>query len=191
MQIYNYAGNSRIDSVLMQPAELWQNRIAAPVPLEKIADDYIRNQLIAKFAAAYLEVAPSTAELESRAASRGALRMMAAPAALSAWESEVMPELRKMANEKKFRKITVRARDIEQRGDYFVVPIATKTWNAPNDINALPVVERGKELYLKLRFNKKIRETLQGRDFNAGAFMDRGGPPAAIFEFMVDEAVIK
>ncbi|MDR1071439.1 MAG: hypothetical protein LBL21_02250, partial [Rickettsiales bacterium] len=79
MQIYNYAGGSRVDSVILQPAELWQNRIAAPVPLDSMPDDYIAKRLMAKFAAAYLEVLPSAAELEIRAGPRGALRMMAAP----------------------------------------------------------------------------------------------------------------
>jgi hypothetical protein len=96
-----------------------------------------------------------------------------------------------MANEKKLRKITVRERDIIRQDDYFVVPVAMKTWDRPNDPDGRPVVERGKELYLKLRFNKKIRKTLHGRDFDAGAFFDRGGPPTAIFEFMVDEAILK
>jgi hypothetical protein len=190
IHIYNYAGASEINSVLIQTENLQRNRIEA-LPLEKMSEDYIRTRLIAKFAKIYLEVLPLTEELDDRAAATGALRLMSAPSVVTKWKNEVMPVLEKMAGEKKFREIIIRTRDIAQLDDYFVVPILMKTWDAANNPNASPIISNGGELYLKLRFNKKIRDMLQGRDFNAGAFLDKGLPPEAIFEFMVDEAVLK
>lgn len=186
LRLYNYAGASRINAVLLQPAALWQNRISPPIALENISDEYVRNQLIAKFATEYLRVMPNADELKARGGSRGALSLMSSPSVMAKWRRDMLPELEKMAGDKKMRAVTVPLYRIEIRGDYFVVPFRTKTWNNPNDINAMPA-DSGGELYLKVRFNKKVRRTMGGREFNAGAAMDGGMPPSAVFEFMVDE----
>ncbi|MDR2268730.1 MAG: hypothetical protein LBD94_00925 [Rickettsiales bacterium] len=191
VRVYNYADAQKINAIMLQPATLRQNRIPAPIALENISDEYIRNRLIIKFAMEYLQVMPDIGELETRAGPQGALRLMSAPAVVSKWKSEVMPELKEMADKRKMRTITARPKDIEIRGKYYVVPFRAKTWNTANDFNSPPIISSGQELYLQLRFNKKIRETLHGREFSAGKFLDNGMPPAAIFEFMVDEVIIK
>jgi len=85
--------------------------------------------------------------------------------------------LERLANEKKMRTIEVRLRDIRAMDDYYVVPFKTKTWNEANDLDARPTEEGGRELYLRLRFIKKVREfTKRGEPFDAGGFLDDGLP---------------
>ena len=191
IRIYDYAGANRIDAAIFRPAELYQNRIAVPIPLEKYGDDYIRNRLIAKFATEYLQVLPIEDELGMRAGMSGALRLMASPNVLSRWKAEILPELNDMASKRKMRRIDVSIWKITKPGDYFVVPFTATTWNEPNDLNAVPTRDASREMHIKVMFNKKVRETLHGVEFDAGRYLDRGNPPAVIFEFMVEEAIIR
>jgi hypothetical protein len=189
IRLYDYADASNINSVLLQPADLWQNRMDAPIPLEKISDEYVRDRLMAKFVSEYMRVIPSRSEIGERAGPRGALRLMSAPDVFSKWERDARPDLEKMAAERKRRIVSVGR--ISKQGDYFVVPFLTKTWNNPNRLDDTPVVSSGREMYMKIRFNKKVRKMMGGSEFDAGRWMSKGLPPTAIFEFIVDEVFIK
>ena len=193
MRIYNYAGASKIDTVLLQPAPLYQNRIqGAVIPLANMSDDYVRGQLIKKFATEYLSVVPNSREPAARAGPRGLLRMMSHPEALAVWKRDVLPELEKMADDKKMRTIEIHLRDIRVKDAYYVVPFKTKTWHVANDLDAPATTDGGRELYLRLRFIKKVKEfTRQGEPFDAGGFLDDGMPAPAIFSFIVDEVRIQ
>ncbi|MDR1027119.1 MAG: hypothetical protein LBL46_01745 [Rickettsiales bacterium] len=191
IQLYEYAAKNIITPVLLQSADLHQNRIAAPIALADLSEAYIRNQLIIKYARAYLEVAPVADELSARATGQGALRSMSGPDALAKWKAGVLPELERIAAQKQMRRAFVDPRAIVQKGEYWVVPFSTKTWAAPNDLDIRPKTESGREMYIKLRFNKKVRTTLGGADFDAGRALDAGFPPSAVFEFVVDEVEIK
>ena len=192
-RIYNYSGAQAIDTVLLQPAPLYQNRIrGAVISLANMSDDYVRGQLIRRFAIEYLSVVPNSREPAARASARGLLRMMSSAETLAAWRRDVLPELERMANEKKMRIVEVRLRDIRAMDDYYVVPFRTKTWFDANDLDARPTTDEGSELYLRLRFIKKVREfTRRGEPFDAGGFLDDGMPAPAIFSFVVDEVQIK
>ena len=189
IRVYNYSEQSRVDMVLFQPAETYQNRIDAPIPLDRYPDERIRNHLIVKFATEYLQVFPSKDELDSRAG--GALGMMSSPDVLAKWRRDILPGLEDMAAKRQMQRIIVQARDISKPGDYFVVPFSRKVWNNPNDLTNGPVVSGGEEMHIKLRFEKKVWATRNGREFDAGRHLDRGLPPPAIFKFMVEEVIIR
>ena len=190
-QLYYYVSKNTITPVLMQSADLHQNRIAAPISLIDLSENYIRNQLIVKYAELYLSTAANADDLDARAEGRGALSLMSGAEAIAKWKSAVRPELEKMASAKKMRRAIVNPRDIAKKGEYYVVPFALKVWDRANDLDARPTTTGGRELYLKLRFNKKVRTTLGGADSDAGRAIDNGFPPHAIFEFMVDDVEIK
>jgi hypothetical protein len=188
-RIYDYSNSSKINPVLLQPDNLRENRIEPPIPLEKLSDRYILNLLVAKFAAEYMRVIPNEDELRGRAAGRGALALMCGADALAKWRRDEFPAMEKMAMEKKRRAVSIGR--ISKQGDYLVVPFATKTWNNPNRLDEIPSVSSGKEMYMRIRFNKKVRRSGGARGFDAARWLDGGLPPAAIFEFIVDGVEIK
>ena len=116
---------------------------------------------------------------------------MATPAVTGEWRHNILPDLGAMATSRMMRTIHINQDDIHQMGDYFVVPFTTRTWAAPNQLDAVAINESGQAMFLKLRFNKRVRDTMHGRQFEPGDFLDRGGPPMAIFEFIVEEVVIR
>jgi hypothetical protein len=190
IRIHDYASESGINAAMIQNADSERGRAAPPIALENISDSYVLNRLIAQFAGLYLGVVPSADDLAERASARGALRLMSSPAAMAKWRAEILPDLESMANDKKMVAISVNPGDIRQMGDYFVVPFVQTVWAAPNDM-APPARIGGRELYLKLRFEKELRDAASGGGFDAGKFLDSGRPPAAIFKFMVEEAIIR
>ena len=191
LRVYNYADRSRIDPVLFQPAASAQNRIPAPVPLDRYSDERLKTHLIVTFATEYLQVFPNREELDSRSGTNGVLRMMSSQPVLQQWRREVLPGLEAMSTRRQMQKIEVSTRGITKPGDYYVVPFTKRIWNNPNDLNSGPVISSGHEMHLKIRFEKGIREVMHGRRFDAGRYLDRGLPPPAIFKFMVDEVIIK
>jgi len=191
VRIYNYAKGARIETVLLQPADLWQNRIDAPIPLANVPEGWLRNKLIVKFLSEYLGVTPNASELSVRETSRGTLYLLSSRDVMAKWSKEIKPELENMANEKKMRAVIVNEAAIKMMDEYFVIPFWTKTWEAANDLDAMPAISGRKEMYIRLRFNKRVRGSESGGDFDAGKVMDRGYPASAIFEFMVDEVEIR
>jgi hypothetical protein len=189
IRVYDYGAASKLNSVMLQPTELHTNRMSAPTPLDNYPVRRMRNHLLATVAAEYLRVLPTEGELDAR--ENGLLRLVCAPGVVAKWRKETLPGLLEMSGAKKMRHVVVDMRGISDRGDYAVVPFVLRTWNNPNDLDAMPVTDKGQEMYMKVRFNRKVREMRNGREFDAGDYLDRGFPPAAIFEFIVDEIIIK
>jgi hypothetical protein len=187
LRLFNYISFQKINTVLMQPSELWQNRIETPVALSDMSDDYIKSQLITKFVTEYLKVIPVPGEISAR--TNQTLQFMATPNVLKKWEYSVKPGLIRMASEKQMRRVYIDANKISIRGDYYVVPFTTQTWVQTNNLNILPVTDSGQEMYLKVNFNKKVRDKMFGRDPSFA--LDHGIPAFSIFEFVVTEALIQ
>jgi hypothetical protein len=187
-RLYDAAESSRVRAALMQPGG---GRAGQPIPLANLSHDYVRDHLIAFYAGEYLRVLPIEGEAASRVESRAALRAMSNADAIAAWKRDVLPDLVRMSGEGNRREIIADPEKISQKGDYFAVPLLMKTWDHPNDLNAAPAMSSGGELYLKILFNKRVRDTMNGGRFDAAAAMERGMPPELIFEFMVVEAVVR
>jgi len=191
IRIYNYASYGKVGAVLFQPAASKNARIAQPVAMDDLPDESVRNQLLQKFAAEYLSVVPDAAEIRNRAGRNGALGAMASPEILSVWRRDILPELEKMAAENNYRRVNVITSGIIQDGDYWSVPVEMKTWLAPNNLEVNYAHKSSAELRMKIRFNKKIRDQMNGRRFDPGEYLDAGGAVPAIFQFAVDEMSIR
>ena len=186
VRLYNYSGITKINLVLFQSADLRQNRIESPVPIDKIPDRYLRDLLLAQFANEYLRVTPYNDP------ARGSiLQSMSSPDVINNWQKNVMPTITDLSKNHVLREVIIDRDGIEIRGDFFVVPYKLKTFSKPNDLNASPVISGGQSLFMKVRFNKQLRQNPFGKKFDAGVAMDNGLPPAAIFDFIVYEVIIK
>jgi len=192
LMIHEQGQRGRVLAVLMQTGNSWQQRMDAPTPLEFADEDFVKKHLIIKFASEYLSVVPNNAELAARASPRGgSLAIMATGAVLAEWRRNVLPELNNMATSHMLRTIHINPDDIHIMGQYYVVPFTSRTWTTPNVLGAVPITDSGYAMFLKIRFNKRVRDTMGGRPFDAGRFLDRGLPPTAIFEFIVEEVQIR
>jgi hypothetical protein len=186
--LFDNAGGAKIDPFVFQPGNYSDHRVAAPVPLEQMPDEFVLGQLAGRFVSEYFGVIPDPDELSRRAAN-GVLRKMAAPDVFAEWKKNTLPELEKLAEQKAFRIArVVHPITIAPDSDYFEVNYITETYEKPNDIGAGPVVRKG-TIYLMLRFKKEIFDNGESDIMNIGKYLEHGGDPAAIFKFRVDKVV--
>ncbi len=75
---------------------------------------------------------------------------------------------------------------IVQKGDYWEVPYTLITWDAPNDIDLTPRIENF-IMHIKISFEPGLRDTRGGARFDTAKYLRRGGDPATIFKFRVEE----
>ena len=182
-----FDASKRVDITpyVFQPAPLSGDRIGRPVSLNALSDDFVRDRLIKKFVYEYFYVVPDADNVTMRK-SKGPLSKMASPEVFRKWVDTVAPELLKLADSRTLRQVVIKD-SIILSGDYYVVTYDLITYNNPNDITAVPVVKSNLEMYLKVAFEKDIREELMGIPFNAVKWLEKKGDPAVIFKFRVDE----
>jgi hypothetical protein len=180
------AGNKRyISAFVFQPNNLSAYRIGHPLPLDRLSDKFVREKLIKKFVVEYFYVTPNLANIERRARANSVMAAMASPAVFKEWIKTEADVIEKLSGKKMMRTVAV-ADEIIQKGDYWEVYYKLKTWDVPNDMDAQPVVSDG-VMYLKLSFDKGVRDKINGQDFDAQKYLGKGGDPAAIFKFTVEE----
>jgi hypothetical protein len=185
--LFDSAGDVKIEPFVFQPSDYSDYRMAAPVPLEQLPDDFVLGQLVNKFIAEYFGVIPSREEITHRGAGQhGSLRAMATAEVFADWKKTVFPELEKMAEQKQLRIARVIPPLIPQ-DDYYQVNYITETYVKPNILGASPTVKKG-SVYMMLRFKKELlEEDAAGRTRDIGKYLQHGGDPAAIFKFQVLE----
>lgn len=174
---------------VFQPNNLSSARIGVPLSIDQMTEGAIRDALIKKFVTEYFYVTPDSENIAKRAQRGGILSLMAGDAVYKKWSNDIAPELERMADDKMLRTVRVAKQIFKPTGsDYWTVAYELKTWEKPNDMAAEPVVDRG-VLYLKIVFEKQLRDQMHGAPFDVREYLLNGGDPAAIFRFRVDEVV--
>ncbi|MCL2890225.1 MAG: hypothetical protein FWF34_03135, partial [Alphaproteobacteria bacterium] len=95
--------------------------------------------------------------------------------------------LSQMASDGIMRRVIIDG-DARPAGDYYIVKYTLVTYDRPNIIDAPPTISRNNEIFLKLKFEKGVREERNGEPFNVKRYLENDGDPAAIFKFQVQEA---
>ena len=184
--IYDAGREMTIEPYVFQPNNLSIARIGVPLSINQMNESIVRDALIKKFVMEYLYVVPDVDNVARRARSGAILSLMAGRDVFDAWVDNVVPELEQMATDKMLRTVQVASQIFKPAGsDYWTVGYELKTWNAANDMMIEPVVQRG-ALYLKVAFEKKLRDQMHGAPFDVREYLNNGGDPAAIFNFRVD-----
>lgn len=180
------ASNDRyIQSFVFQTNNLSTDRIGRPVPVDQLSEKFVRERLIKKFVFEYFYVTPDVENIATRTRSDSVMAAMSAPDVFKDWRKNQATEIENLASKKILRLVTV-SDEILKKGDYWEVPYTLKTWNESNNMNLAPTVKSG-VLYLKISFEKGIRDQRAGSSFDIGKYLKDGGDPAAIFKFRIDE----
>lgn len=180
------ANNDRyIDAFVFQPNNLSSDRIGTPVSIDQLSDKFVREKLIKKFITEYFYVNPDVENIALRTRSDSVMAAMSGPIVFKDWKKNVAKEINTLSDKKFMRTATV-VDEIIKKGDYWEVHYELKTWDKSNDMNLTPQVENG-IIYLKIVFEKGVRDKRAGSKFDVQKYLNSGGDPAAIFKFRVDE----
>lgn len=176
-----------ITPYVFQPAPLSEDRIGRPVPLENLSDEFVRSRLIRTFVNEYFYIVPDAGNVEFRMTGAGPLARMSSAEVFANWRENTAPEIDRLAQEKVLRRVVVRDDAITLGGQYYVVTYDLVTYNRPNDIDAVPKVTPNQQMYLRVDFERGVKEIAGGEPFDVVKYLKQGGNPAAIFKFMVTE----
>jgi hypothetical protein len=153
--------------------------------LDRLSDKFVREKLIKKFVVEYFYATPGAENIARRARANSVMAAMSAPAVFKDWMNTEADTIEKLAGKRMLRTVGT-ADEIIKKGDYWEVYYELKTWDQPNDMNAAPVVNSG-VMYLRISFEKGVRDKINGQNFDVQKYLGNGGDPAAIFKFTVDE----
>lgn len=183
--LFDATNNRYINAFVFQPNNLSVDRIGRPIPVDELSDEFIRKRLIKKFIIEYFYATPDVEDIAQRTRSNSVLSAMATPLVFKEWVNGEAKDIETLAGYKSLRTVTV-ADEIIPQGDYWEVRYRLKTWDTPNDMDLEPRFEDG-IVYIKISFEKGIRDQINGQDFNVNKYLKDGKDPAVIFKFKVEE----
>ncbi len=184
--IYNAGNDFAVQPYVFQPNNLSADRIGVPLSIDQMGDGAIMDALVQRFVTEYFYVTPDVENIARRTRRGSILSYLAAPNVFREWVDTVAPEIEQMVGSRMLRTVRVAKQIFKPAGsDYWTVAYELKTWDAPNNMALVPVVTRG-VLYLKIAFEKQLREQMHGTRFDVRQYLQDGGDPAAIFRFRVD-----
>jgi hypothetical protein len=177
-----------VKPVIFQPANLSRDRIEKPIALSDLSDDYVRNNLIRKFAHEYFDILPDTGDMVRRRRTDSALARMSDEALFKEWDQKFASDMEKLALQNIMRRIVVRDISKPAGSEYFLVKYDVLTWDVANDITRDPQAETDKTMFIRLNFEKNVRQRLSnGKKFDVKKHLESGADPATIFRFKVLE----
>lgn len=193
--IFDATGSIRITPYVMQPNNRTDQRIGAPLAADALGDKFVRERLIRKFVYEYFYVLPDVENIAQRTLGNSVMAAMATPAVFENWKNTVAANIEQMAAKKMMRTVVVADEILKQpNSDYWEVYYELNTWDKPNDMTLVPIVETG-IMYLKTHSWELTPEQILGqvpprdkiRSGDINTYLKRGGDPAAIFNFVVEE----
>ena len=183
--IFDITDNRNINAFVFQPNNLSSDRIGRPVPLDDLSEKFVREKLIKKFIIEYFYVTPDVENIALRTRSDSVMAALSASNVFKDWKKNDAQDIQNMAQKKMLRTVTIND-EILKKGDYWQVDYELTTWNEANNMNLTPNKKNG-IMYIKISFEKGIRDKRAGSSFNSAKYLEDGGDPASIFKFRVDE----
>jgi hypothetical protein len=183
-QMFDMTRRVSVSPQILLTDDVSDNRTSKPIAFDDLPDEFVRDILIRRFMTEYFGVLPGERLMAQTA--NGILRGMASASALEYRAENIELELLELAAARAMRRVTVTG-PVVTDGDWLRVKFDEITWKRPNEIWNPPTLRTGREVMLRVRFDKSLREIRGDKPFDAGAFMTDGGDPAAVFRFIVEE----
>ena len=185
--LYDTASQQTIDTFFFQPTNLSSRRIGAPVALEDLSNDQIREMLVDKFITEYFYVIPDMHDVTQRLEGGKGLHRMVSADVFNQWAATTGAEISEMATSGAMRMARLIEMELPSESkDWWTVTYELTTWDTPNDFSHAPEVTRG-IMYINLTYIPGIRKTLSLKKFDLGKFLENGGDPSVIFMFRVED----
>lgn len=165
-------------------------RLGIPATPADLGDARIREMLIQKYVVEYFYVIPDVEDIARRTLAHGAIAHMSSSVVFNQWRNDQAQIMQSMAEDKMLRTVHVNTHDIYKPdgSDYWVVPYRMTTWTAPNDFSVAPVSTNGL-IFLDIIYEPGMRSDMGNA--SVGEFLERGGDPAYIFKFLVNDVVLQ
>ena len=186
--IYDSANKASVDTFFFQRNLRSAERFGVPETDIKIGETAMREILIRKYVTEYFYVIPDAENIAQRTRADAPLSRISDTDVFIKWTNTTAEDIKRMANQKMMRTVQIDG-EITKYGNsnYWVVPYVLYTWTLPNDMNAKPVMTRGK-LLMDVFYEPGLREV----DVNSGNFLkkyynetDIMYDPVQIFKFGV------
>lgn len=193
-KIFDISRKFSVSSVIFQPGDLSQDRIEKPIDLDTLSIETVRNHLIRKFVHEYFYIVPDAGNMAARRKLGSVLYRMIDPTSpvFKEWDEKFGVDMEKMAGQQILRRVVVNSIAQPPKSEYFQVSYDLLTWDVANDITRAPVASKNKSMFIRLDFEKGLRQLqTNGARFNIKKYLEEGGDPATIFRFRVLEVVVK
>ena len=189
--IYRASERSSIKSYIFQKANNADQRIGVLHNLEDISSTDLRNKLIKKYVAEYFKVIPG----DTNVTERPTLHDLSETNAFNYWKKNELKTIEDMSAKKMFRLARVNddgiaaynkadGADDNSQIIYYKVRYYTSTWPESNVLAAEPVYDQG-TIYLEIKFEPGIAETIQKKKYNLRKYLESGKDPSVLFKFRV------
>ena len=185
--IYDTGSKATVETYFFQPDDSFYRRPGTVAAPSDLGYDTVRDMLISRYITEFFYCIPERSDIERRMSINSALDLMSDDVAFDYWLKNVAPEIQKMAEQKKFR--TVSVTNIEKAANeenYWVVEYDLITWEKPNDFSQTPVVTHG-QIYLNMFYVPEMRtelKTARGH-ISIEEVLESGKDPALAFRFGV------
>jgi hypothetical protein len=190
-QFFNTSEQISVNAVILQPGDLSRDRLPTPVSLDKIDDDFIRENLIKKFVYEYFYAVPDTENITQRMRGDGTLARMCNSEVFSQWLKNTAPKIQELSSGNILRHIHINSVSLPADSIYYVIDYDIETFSASNDVLRAPYVMRNNIMTLNISYEHGIIEKFaNGTEFDVKQYLENGGDPANIFKFRVNEVRI-
>ena len=192
--IYDAEEKHKIESFFFEPNAQANRRISAPVSVDSIPYDFLRDMMLARFINEYFYIIPDVDNAQKRllfqnpnGKEKTALYNLARgrKSVCDTWAKTVAPDIVDLAGKNVLRTANI-LNISESDSGHLVVEYELKTWTKPNDILAKPDVTVGK-IYINV--TKPPIRVVQTKE--ALERLQKGKDPMSAFSFEVLDVIQK
>lgn len=188
--IFDASRNGVVETYFFQDNKFSYQRPGAPLTPKQLGDSRLFDLLVKKYVTEYLYVLPEDADITRRESNTGALRMMSNSAVFAQWQNTIAPEIREMADAGMLRTVSV---DTPLKyGDFYQVEFELKTWQFPNDMDEIPMIQHGViQLKIETPLSKSNKPEIKQEQLNTlQKAIEYGYDPVGVFDFGVSNVII-
>ena len=185
--IYDSAEKSSVDTYFFQTNRLSEMRPGTPESPAQIGETAMREMLIKKYVNEYFYAIPDVENIAVRMGRTSTMARMSTGNVFNLWLSGEAADIQTLAEQKMMRMVDIDGEIYKPSdSDFWVVPYVLYTWEASNDMNAMPIVTHG-TLLLDIIFEPGTRDTIDVGNYLKHGYnrFEYGYEPAVIFKFKV------
>ncbi len=185
--IFDAGSNQTIFPFFFQPNNQSNQRPGVPQTPEYIGQTEFMDLLVRKYITEYFYAAPDMENIAQRTSSSGPIALMSAQSVFNEWSENEGQQIQELASNKSMRVARVIDKIFQPNGSkYWVVNYELLTWEKPNDFSVLPTVTRG-TMYMDITYQLGMRPNVSLDVLHE--YLEKGGDPAAVFNFTVNRII--
>ena len=188
--VYRANEQMSIKSYIFQMNNSANQRVGELQDLNDISANDLRNKLIKKYVSEYFKVIPGDTDVMKRPI----IERLSSSNVFNKWKETEAQTITELSDEKIFRivrvqddgiaTITQQQSESDEQNAYYAVRYHMYTWSEPNKMGLKPKYEQG-TIYMEIRFEPGIRETIHGKKLNLKEYLEAGRKPVGLFMFKV------